>query len=246
MTPPGRGRGRSAAPVAVTLGVLVGGALALWGLDRLAEVAAESLLAEEVQEVTGTVAHPAVEVGGGSALVQALRGRYDLVEVALPQVSNGPLTLERVDAELRDVHLSFSDLLVRDADAVVVEAATTEARLDYDALERWLGFTGRRLTVAPAGPDEVQLAGAGQVLDRSYEATAAATVDDADGALVVRPTDLRTQPVLDGVAELLVDQRFRFRVPLDPLPFGPEVTGIDVGEDAVTVRTEGTGVVLRT
>ena len=42
-------------------------------------------------------------------------------------------------------------------------------------------------------------------------------------ALFVRPTEVRTEQQLDRSAELLLAERFRFRVPLDPLPFGQEV-----------------------
>jgi hypothetical protein len=238
-------RGRVSGLVPVLLGVLLGIGLLVWGLDRLAEPAAESLLAEELQQVTGTVEPPTVEIQGGPVLLQALRGRYDEVRVTMREVSNGPLTFDRVRAGLGGVRLSLHDLLVRDADAVVLERTVTEARLGYDALDRWLGFTGRSLTVRPADSGEVRVTGAGQVLDRSYQASAVAAVEAASGALVVRPADVQIEPDLDGTAELLVAQRLGFRVPLDPLPFGRQVTAIEVGEDAVTVRTTGTGVVLR-
>ncbi|WP_167760947.1 DUF2993 domain-containing protein [Geodermatophilus sp. DF01-2] len=238
-------RGRTSGLVPLLLGVLVGVGLLLWGLDRLAREAAESLLAEELQQATGAVQPPTVEIEGGPVLLQALRGRYDAVEVTMQQISNGPLTLDGVQAGLRGVHLSLHDLIVRDADAVVVERTATEARLGYDALDRYLGFTGRQLTVGPAGPGEVRVAGKGQVLDRSYRASAVAPVDAAAAALVVRPTGLRSEPALEGTAELLATERLGFRVPLDLLPFGREITGIEVGGDAVTVRTTGSGVVLR-
>jgi LmeA-like phospholipid-binding len=240
--PPRRRTGR---PLAVVVGVLAGLGLLLWGIDRVTRQAAESLLAEEVQQATGTVRPPAVEIGPGPVLLQALRGRYDQVEVTMPAVSNGPLTFDRVHAELSGVHLSLHALLVRDADAVVLERTRADALLRYDDLDRYLGFTGRQLTVTPAGEGEVRITGSGQVLDRRFEATATGTVQAEPGALVVRPIELVAGPDVDRAAELLLAERFRLRVPLDPLPFGREVRRVEVGEEGVTVRTSGAGVVVR-
>ncbi|SFF47770.1 LmeA family phospholipid-binding protein [Blastococcus tunisiensis] len=246
-TAAGRPRTGRAWLVAVLVGALLGTGLLLWGLDRLARQTVQALLAEELQQATGTVVAPTVEVGGGPVLLQALRGRYDEVRVALEDVSNGPLTFDRVDAELQGVHLSFHDLVVRDADAVVFEGSTTDAWLRYDALDQYLRFTGRPMTVRPAGPegsDQVRLTATGELLDRPYEASVTAVVDPATGALAVRPTEVLTDRPLDRSAELLLTERFRFRVPLDPLPFGRQVAEFDLGEEAVTVRTTGAGIVL--
>lgn len=234
--------------VAILLGAVLGTGLLLWGLDRLARQTVQSLLAEELQEATGTVQDPTVEVLGGPVLLQALRGRYDEVAVTMEEVSNGPLTFDRVHAELYGVHLSFHDLLVRDADVVVFERSTADAWLGYDDLDRYLRFSGRPMTVRPESPrsaDEVRLTATGELLDGRYDASATAVVDGATGALVVRPTEVRTDRQLDRSAELLLAERFRFRVPLDPLPFGQQVEGFELGEEAVSVRTTGSGVVLR-
>jgi hypothetical protein len=85
----------------------------------------------------------------------------------------------------------------------------------------------------------------GELLDRRYEASATAAVDAATGALVVRPTEVRTDGQLDRSAELLPNERFRFRVPLDPLPFGQQVEDFELGEEELMVSTTGAGVVLR-
>ncbi|WP_324277673.1 DUF2993 domain-containing protein [Blastococcus brunescens] len=219
--------------VTVLVGAVLGTGLLLWGLDRLARSTVQALLAEELQEATGTVQTPTVEVQGGPVLLQALRGRYEEVAVTMGQVSNGPLTFDRVQAELHGVHLSFHDLLVRDADAVVFERSAADASLSYDALDRYLRFTGRPMTVRPEGPataDELRLTATGQLLDRPYDASATAVVEPTTGALVVRPTEVRTDRQLDRSAELLLAERFRFRVPLDPLPFGQEVADVELGE----------------
>ena len=244
------GRPRVGRPwlVAVLVGVLLGTGLLLWGLDRLARQTVQALLAATLQEATGTVGTPTVEVQGGPVLLQALRGRYGEVEVTLEDVSNGPLTFGRVEAQLQGVHLSFHDLLVREADVVVFERSAAQAWLGYDALDRYLQFTGRPMTVLPEGSgaaDEVRLTATGQLLDRRYEASATAVVEPTTGALVVRPTEVRTEQQLDRTAARLLAARFRFRVPLDPLPFGSEVADFELGEEALTVRTGGSGVVLR-
>ena len=133
------------ATVALALTVVLGTALLLWAAEWLARAGAESVLARAVQEQTGVLARPTVQVHGSPVLLQALRGRYDDVEVDGGTVSSGPVRLRAVEAELSGVYLSFHDLLDGNTDEVFVERSVERALLTHDDLDRYLRFTSRRL-----------------------------------------------------------------------------------------------------
>ncbi|MGY1707907.1 DUF2993 domain-containing protein [Geodermatophilus sp. SYSU D00758] len=239
------GRAGRRQQVAVLLLVtLVGTAALLWGADAVARRAAESLVADEVQEATGVTARPEVRVGGGLFLLQALRGRYDSVEVTVRGLSNGPLRIESTRAELTGVRVPLHDLLLQEADAVVVDAAVQEARLRYADLDRYLQFTGRPFRFSPAGDGEVRLSGTVQALGGSYDVAARARLGAEAGSLVVEPTAVETGAAPEGT-ELLLAERLSILVPLDPLPFGQTVTAVQPRDEALVVRTAAEGVVLR-
>lgn len=228
----------------VLLTALMGAAVLLWGADRLARVAAETLLADELQRMTGVLVQPEVEVHGSLFLLQALRGRYERVDVGLRGLSAGPVRIETLEAELSDVYVPLGDLLLRSTDRIVVGQAEETALLTYDDLNRYLDFTGRPFTVEPAGGREVTITGEVQVFGRDYSPSVDARLAAEGGALAVSPTRVETGPDLDRAAELLLRQRFTFRVPLDPLPFGQQVTGISAETEGIVVDAAGGDVVL--
>ena len=240
-TPAGHGR---RATVALALGVVVGTVLVLWGGGQAARWGAESVLSRIVQERTGVLDRPTVQVAGGSGLLQALRGRYDDVEVATDSVSSGPVRLVDYSADLGGVHLSFHDLLDGNTDAVFVEEAVERAVLRYDDLDRYLRFTGRDLEAAPAGDGQLRLIGAVDVLGRVRTVSALVRVEPEGGALLLRPVQLDSDEPLEGVERLLVTQRFTFPVPLDPLLFEQRTVEVAVRPSGLAVRTSGSDVVL--
>jgi LmeA-like phospholipid-binding len=241
--PARRGRGHL---VVLLVTTFVAAAALLYGADRLARYAAETLLADELQRITGTFSEPAVDVHGASFLLQAVRGRYDRVDVSLRGLQTGALRVETLDARLSDVRLSFNDLLLQEADSLVVGSAEETALMQYDDLDRYLRFTGRPFAVAPAGGDEVTITGEVQVLGTTYRPSVDARLGAEGGDLTVSPTRIDTGTDLDRAAELLLDQRFSFVVPLDPLPFGQRVVGISAAPEGLVVRAEGEDVVLPT
>ncbi len=230
--------------VVLAVVVVLGTALLLWVAEWLARTGAESVLARAVQERTGVHEPPAVEVGDGPVLLQALRGRYDDVAVDLGVVSSGPVRLREVSADLSGVYLSFPDLLDGNTDRVYVEQSVEEALLTHDDLDRYLRFTGRLLDAEPAGDGRLRLAGTVDVPGGFRPVSALAEVAPEAGALLVRPTQLDTPDPLQGVEELLVRQRFTFPVPLDPLLFEDRGVDVAVQPAGLAVRTSGSGVVL--
>ena len=225
---------------------VVAAALLLWGADRFAHSSAESLVARELQRLTGVDEPPEVELSGEWFLLQALTGRYDRVEVGLRGASSGPLRVERLDARLSGVRLPPSELLRRDPGVLGVESATSRSVLTYADLDRYLDLTGRPFTVLPgSAPEQVTISGRAQVLGREVEVSADAVLGAESGALTVTPVRVETGTELDGAARVLLRQRLTFVVPLDPLPFGQQVTDVTAGDDGVVVETESGGLALQ-
>lgn len=230
---------------AVLTAVLVAGFL-LWGVDRLGRTFARSLVTQELQRLTGTPRPPVVELLGDGFLWQTLTGRYDGMEVTLRGLSSGPLRIERLDARLSGLHVPLSDLVLGNPSVLGVESASAEAVLTYPDLDRYLEFTGRPYTVGPgAGSQELEISGEVQVLGRVYDVSADAVLGAEGGALTVSPTSLDTGSAIDRPAEILLRQRLTFLVPLNPLPFGQQVTGVSAEPGGVLIRTEAEGLALR-
>jgi hypothetical protein len=224
--------------------VAVGVLLVLWGADRLARWAAEGLLARNVQLSTGVLERPEVKVHGAFFLPQLIGGRYDRVEIVVDDLRAGPLRIERVEAELNGVHVPFHDLLTQDVDTVYLEQTREVATLTYEDLNTYLEATGRPVRLDGAPDGELQLTGSVEVLGRRLSASARAVVQADDGDLAVLPTQIDTATLLDDASRLLLRQRFTVVVPLDPLPFGQELTDVETGESRVTVVARGSGILL--
>lgn len=238
------GRRRDALVLALVFAA--GVVLLLWAADWLARRAAESVLAGTVQQETGTSEPPSVDVHGTFFLPQVLRGRYDRVDIAAEGLVSGPLRIDSLDARLTDVHLSFADLLRGRTDRIVIGSSEERALLTYADLNRYLELTGRPFDIAPAEDGGLELTGTVEVLDQTLDASADARLSTEDGALLVEPTRVGAARELDRISRLLLGERFSFRVPLDPLPFGQRLTGVQVAPEGVRVDAAGTGVVLGT
>ena len=241
---PRRRRRPDLRPVAISLGVLLGTALLLWGTDLLSRRLAEGVVAQALQERTGTVEEPSVEVRGLFFLPQVLRGRYDEVDIAMEDVRSGPLRIDSVEAQLEDVYLSFHDLLRGHTDRLLVADTEAEVLLTYEDLNRYLELTGRPLTLEGGDPGELRVTGSVEVLDRTVAASADVALGADDGSLLVEPTRFGGVTGLSGVSELLLGERFTFRVPLDPLPFAQEITGVTAADPGVVVDVTGDWVVI--
>jgi hypothetical protein len=245
--PAGRGRFRNSRLVTVLLAasLLVGTALLVWGLDGAARWGADSLLARNIQTATGVAAPPTVRLHGTFFLPQVVKGRYDDVEITVRDLSTGPLRLRSVHADLRGVHLSFHDLLLRNIGPVHIDHATEQATMSYADLNHYLQATGRPVRIDAAPHGQVRLTGKITVLGHTISASTQAHLTARDNAVAVQPTQVVTGTPLDPASRLLIGQRFSFVVPMDPLPFGQQLTAIEATPSALHVHARGDGIVVR-
>lgn len=228
--------------VALTLGTL----LLLWGADRLAEVGAESLLERNIQDVTGVVERPVVDVRGPLFLPQAIRGAYGDVRVSVSDLRSGPLTVERVDATLLDVRMPLKDVLLRDIRRVGVGQATDQVTLRFQDLNAYFETTGQPLRLTGTDDGHVEMSGYFIVLGKTVRATAEVDLQVDGSQLRIAPREIDTgDTVLDSARRLLLNQRLGLTIPLDTLPFGTELTEVSVDADELRITATSSAIVLR-
>lgn len=239
-----RQRLRKRRTVALALSVVIDTLVVLWGADWIARWSAQSLLASGIADYTGSRTSPTVRINGNFFVPQVVRGRYDHVYVALDSVSDGPLRLESLTADLYGVHVPFHDVLVAHSNSVLIDRTHEAALLRWEDANDYLKFTGRAVRMEPSDDGQVLLTATVDILGTPVSASAEAELSAQDGGIAIRPRRLQTQTPLDSASELLLGRRFSFIVPLDPLPFGQTVTGLEVRDDGLLVQAEGTNVVV--
>ncbi len=244
-TPPAaRRRRRRTAIEAVILTIGIG--FLFWGADALARTGAESLLERNIQDVTGVVETPHVELHGPFLLIQAIRGAYDEVEVSVVDVRSGPLQVRRVEATLQDVRLPFRDLVLRDIRRVGIGTATDRVTLQFSDLNDYFEVTGRPLRLTGGEDGSVAMSGSFNVLGQSIPVDAQVDLSVDDSQLRITPRQIDTgDAALSQAGRLLLDQRLNLTVPLDTLPFGQQLTEITSDQEAIYLRARSTGVILR-
>ena len=237
--PAARRTPRRRTPLMIAL-FLVTVALLLWAADSLARTAAPKFLSAGGSGPRVGFAPPTVVIGGTVFLPQVLRGRYDEVTIAFPELSDGPLRLRDVYAQLSGVHVPFRDVLTGAANPILVDHAEEQAFLTYDDLNIYLAAVGQPVTVQGSGSDgTVLLTGSVQLGTSTVTGTAQARIAAAGDAVAVTPTRLISDSPLASLSQVLLGERFTFLIPLDPLPFGEQVTDIQVQEQGFLIRAQG-------
>jgi LmeA-like phospholipid-binding len=222
--------------------VLVLGAL-LVGADRLGEQLAEGAVAKEVARSQGLPQRPDVEVTGFPFLTQALRGRYDAVDVRVEQLTAGGAAVQDLVAHLHGVQVPLRSAIAGSVAQVPVEAVDATGRVSYAAIASAAG--DRRLTVTPAG-DLVKVTGEVDVVGRTLRASAFSTVRLDGQTLVVSAQrfDVGSGKADDLLRTALKD-RFDLRVKIGALPYGLQLTGLTLAPDGVRLTATGGPTVLR-
>jgi hypothetical protein len=219
-------------------------ALLLAGADWIARTLVQNQLAGEIGDQAGTLTDPTVAVHGVVFLPQVFRGRYDRVDIAFPELTDGPLRLQDVRAELSGVHVAFRDVVLRADTPVLVEHADEQAFLTFDDLNRFLAATGQPVTVEGADSGLVLLTGSIRLGGSTVDGSAEARISAQGDAVAVIPTRLITESPLATIGQALLGERFTLLIPLDPLPFGERITEVDVQETGLLIRAEGNDIVL--
>ena len=210
--------------------------------DRSAASYAGRALADELQRTGTLAATPSVDVGGFPFLLQAVRGRYDRIEVTAVGVPAGEVTLAQLDAVLTGVQVPLVDVVSGQVGAVPVGRVQARALLSYADLARRSGNRGLR--VEPVG-NMVRVTGSVVVFGRTLEASAVSRVVLEGTDVVVTATSYEVgNAVADAALTRALGDRLDFRVPLRGLPYGLVVDGVTVTAAGVVVSAGARDTVL--
>jgi len=216
--------------------------LALVG-DRVAAHAAQSAVATRMQSEAPLPDKPTVRVHGFPFLTQLFGGRYTDVELTAHQVTARQLSNLSVHAHLQGLHVPFSDLTSGRIDEVPVDHVQGTVAVPYDEIARAVRLPG--LSVTGSG-DSVQVAGQVTALGQTFTASAHARLEVRDGTVVVTADHARVVGVRLPAALLpVVERGLSFAVPVQSLPFGLRLTGVEAAPDELRVSAEADHVVLR-
>ncbi|MCO7222559.1 DUF2993 domain-containing protein [Klenkia sp. PcliD-1-E] len=223
----------------ITLGVLV---VLLVAADRVGVLVAEDQVAAQVQQQAGLAGEPSVDITGFPFLTQAVAGRYDDVRISLTADELGQPAGTSAEVSLQGVRLPLSDVVGGRVSRLPVDRVDARASVPFDLLAAQLGGD----TTLTREGDGLRITKTVEVLGQTVPLTAAGTValdgqdlvvtvDSASGAGIDVP-----QFLLDAAQDLL-----DFRYPLPALPFGLQLTGLQVTGTGVDVTAGADDVVLQ-
>ncbi|MEI4270234.1 DUF2993 domain-containing protein [Klenkia sp. LSe6-5] len=223
----------------ITLGVLL---VLLVAADRVGVLVAEDQVAAQVAQQGGLAGEPDVDITGFPFLTQAVAGRYDDVRIALTADELGQPAGTTADVSLQGVQLPLSDVLGGRVSQLPVDRVDGQASVPLSLLADQLGGD----TTLTREGDGLRITKTVELLGQTIPLTAAGTVsldgqdlvvdvDSASGAGIDVP-----QFVLEQAQELL-----EFRYPLPALPFGLQLTGLQVTDGGVDLTVAATDVVLQ-
>ncbi|SCX46164.1 Protein of unknown function [Klenkia marina] len=221
--------------VLVLLGLLV-------AADRVAVVVAEDQVAAQVAQQGGLAGEPDVDITGFPFLTQAVAGRYDDVRISLTADELGQPAGTGADVSLRGVQLPLSDVLGGRVQQLPVERVDGQASVPLDLLAAQLGGD----TTLTREGDGLRITKTVEVLGQTVPLTATGTVT-LDGQDLVVDVSSAAGAGID-VPDVVVEQAqdlLDFRYALPALPFGLQVTGLQVTDGGVDVTVAATDVVLQ-
>jgi hypothetical protein len=210
-------------------------------LDRVAVALAERALSERIREEPG-IGEASTNVRGFPFLTQAVRGRYDHVDVQARDIDRGGVRIASLTAALSGIHVPLADVVRGDVTAVPVDDVRATAVVAYVDLAHRSGLMG--LSIEPAGT-QLRVTGRVTVLGQQVTASATSRVTLKGNTVVVTARSVRvlgqSTPALLGALTGLLD----LRVPVGQLPYGLRLTGVQVGTTGVVLAAEGHDTVLR-
>lgn len=229
--------------------VLLGLALVLAGLDVAARAGAQAAVARNLQASEGLPRKPDVSISGFPFLLQAVRGRYQQVDVRFREVpAGGDLRLDTVDARLAGVHLPLPAVLGAEpaevpVDTLQVTGSATFARVE-DRINAAIPGGAATVHLVDGGQGRLRVTGTYTGPGGPLTLSGLTTPSVSHGRLTLSvPKEQLTQvPQVfrDTVAGLLTQS-----VTLQPLPLGLEVTSVAVTPQGLTATAEAQDVILR-
>jgi hypothetical protein len=193
--------------------------------DRVAKVAAQSVVATQIKSDQALSQRPDVTIRGFPFLTQALAGRYGDVSLTLHDVPSRSVPVKRLAVDLHGVHVPLADVFFHHRSSVPVDRATATILLSFDDLNAYFG--PKHLTLSQGSNDEINVTGSVTLAGRTVEASGSGRIDVNGSDLVV--------PVGHGLD---------FSIPLGGLPFRIALVGAKATKAGIVVQATASGLVL--
>jgi hypothetical protein len=209
--------------------------------DRVSVALAERALAERITAEDG-VGSASTKVRGFPFLTQAVRGRYDRVDVEARDIDRGGVRVAELDATLTGIQAPLGEVVRGEVTAVPVDDVRATALVTYLDLAHRSGLVG--VAIEPLD-GEVRVTGRVSVLGQQVTASATSRVTLRGDAVVVTARSIRvlgqSTPALVGALAGLLD----LRVPVGRLPYGLRLTGVRATAGGLVLSAEAHDTVLR-
>ena len=209
--------------------------------DRYLVHLAERTVAKQAQSSADLRTRPTVTIHGFPFLTQAVRGRYERIDVSATDLDRGGVRLARLDATLRGVHLPLGDALHGSVSSIAVESLDASAVVTFADLAHRSGVVG--MTIEPEGTD-VRVTGRVTVLGQTVRASALSRVSLRGGRIAVTARSLRvlgqTSPALVNALAGVLD----LVVPVGRLPYDLRLVGLEVTPEGVLLHARSGPTVL--
>ena len=228
-----------------TLVVVAVLALVVWGCDWGARLAGESIVAQAIRADTRLGASVDVAVDGWFFLPQVISGEYGHLVVTMSHATAQGLRIKRLRTDLYDVAAPFSDVIHQHVSRITVQRTHEQALLTYQALNAYLAAHGSRYTLSKGRGDEVAVTTRLSMFGQSVPVSADAKVIPGPGYLDIEPTGITTgSSIVDAIGDFALKARLRFRISMQPLPFGQQVRSVRAAQQGLDVDAAGAGVVI--
>ncbi|WP_067813739.1 LmeA family phospholipid-binding protein [Nocardia inohanensis] len=210
----------------VAIGLVVG--------DRVGVAMAQDEIASKIATEYHLAQRPSVTIGGIPFLTQAVRGRYDDVEIRAGEWSDQGISVRDLDVTLTGVSAPLGDLLASRTSNLEASTATATALVPYDTVK---GYAPSGVESISHSPDGVRVAGTFEVegIPVPVPATVVVTVNPTADGIEVVPVSVQSAMGGPTISLAWLRQSLTFTVPLQKLPLGARLTAIEPEADGLRV-----------
>lgn len=232
---------RSLIVLAVLAGLLV-------GADRVAAHAAEGRIAQAVQSAADLPSRPIVHVHGFPFVTQAVRGKYDHIELTASNIfdragaGRGSVTT----VNFAGVHIPAAKALSGEVHEIRVDQVTGQVEVAFADIESAAHLPGVTVRAVAGHDDEVSVDEAISIVGATVNASAITHVELTGNTLTLKVLDVRVADGITVPASVLAGLRSHaaFSVRIPGLPAGVRLTAITVTPDGVVAALRASGLTL--
>lgn len=209
--------------------------------DRFVARVAGDAAGAQIRRALKTPDDAEVKFNGFPFVTQAVRGRFDSVEVTARDVPQDGLTVTRIESTFTGVRLKLGEALNGEVAGVPTDEAQATVRISYDDLNAWLRRRGD-LTVTSQGNRAV-ISGRIRVRGQTLDAKGTATATVRRDAILLRVQSATANGTKVPAAALPL---LTIELKLPGLPFGITLTSVTADSDALVVRGKAKNLVIPT